>query len=173
MTAAEPTTDPDAPFGSEGATAAVWAQARRRLEAAEVFWISTVRRDRRPHVTPLLAVWLDDALHFCTGPGEGRAGDLAADPHCILTTDSTLAAGDDLVVEGLAVRVREPATLERLADAWVRKYGPEWRFRVRGDVLVGDHEGGEALVLKVAPVRVSASGRGSAVGPTMRRSAAA
>jgi len=42
----------------------------RWLEDAELFWITTVRVDGRPHVTPLVAVWLDDAIHFATGAGE-------------------------------------------------------------------------------------------------------
>jgi len=32
------------------------------LEKAEVFWLSTVRPDGRPHVTPMVSVWLDGAL---------------------------------------------------------------------------------------------------------------
>ncbi len=46
------------------------------LEASEIFWLSTVRRDGRPHVTPLPAMWLDGALHFCTGPEEQKAKNL-------------------------------------------------------------------------------------------------
>ena len=34
--------------------------------------LSTVRADGRPHVTPLVAVWLDGALYFCTGEGEQK-----------------------------------------------------------------------------------------------------
>src|SRR6266567_5881253 len=33
-----------------------WDQTRRVLETAELFWLSTVRADGRPHVTPLVAV---------------------------------------------------------------------------------------------------------------------
>lgn len=36
----------------------------------EMFWLSTVRRDGRPHVTPLPTVWLDGRLHLrCAGQG--------------------------------------------------------------------------------------------------------
>jgi hypothetical protein len=35
-------------------------------QPAEVHWLSTVRPDGRPHVAPLIAVWVDDALVFCT-----------------------------------------------------------------------------------------------------------
>jgi nitroimidazol reductase NimA-like FMN-containing flavoprotein (pyridoxamine 5'-phosphate oxidase superfamily) len=51
-------------------------QTRRVLETAELFWISAVRADDRPHVTPLVAVWLGDAIHFHTGAEEQKFADL-------------------------------------------------------------------------------------------------
>ena len=41
-----------------------WEETRRVLETADLFWLSTVRADGRPHVTPLVAVWHDGAIHF-------------------------------------------------------------------------------------------------------------
>ena len=49
-----------------------------------MYWLSTVRPDGRPHVTPLLGIWLDGALYFCTGPDERKAKNLARNPRCIL-----------------------------------------------------------------------------------------
>src|SRR5438067_6510946 len=108
----------DARFSSDAATPTAWPAARRRLEDAELYWLSTVRPDGRPHVTPLIAVWLDDALYFCTGPSERKAKNLARNPHCILTTGSNaLDEGLDLVVEGDAVQVSDDGNLRRIADA--------------------------------------------------------
>ncbi|MCU1373335.1 MAG: pyridoxamine 5-phosphate oxidase, partial [Actinomycetia bacterium] len=73
----EPVTELDRRFGDPSATATPWAETRRVLETAELFWISTVRPDGRPHVTPLPAVWQDDALHFCTGAAEQKGVNLA------------------------------------------------------------------------------------------------
>jgi pyridoxamine 5'-phosphate oxidase-like protein len=70
----EPVAELDARFSSEDATAREWSEGRRYLDRAEVYWISTVRLDGRPHVTPLIAVWLYDALYFCTGPTSARPG---------------------------------------------------------------------------------------------------
>jgi len=56
MTIQHPTTEVDKRFSSEGAAPVPWDDARQHLEAAEIFWLSTVRPDGRPHVTPLLAV---------------------------------------------------------------------------------------------------------------------
>jgi nitroimidazol reductase NimA-like FMN-containing flavoprotein (pyridoxamine 5'-phosphate oxidase superfamily) len=68
----EPTTALDTRFSEPDATPTTWQQTVEALESAELFWISTVRSDGRPHVTPLVAVWLDGALYFCTGPAEQR-----------------------------------------------------------------------------------------------------
>ena len=53
--------------GSPDDLATPWEETRRVLEAAEVFWLSTVRADGRPHVTPVAAAWLDGTLYFQTG----------------------------------------------------------------------------------------------------------
>src|ERR671932_1075929 len=46
---------------------ATGAQACRRLAEATTYWLGTVRPDGRPHVVPVLSVWLDGALYFCAG----------------------------------------------------------------------------------------------------------
>ncbi len=123
--------------------------AREQLETAEIYWLTTVRRDGRPHVTPLGAVWNDGALHFCTGPGEQKARNLEANTHSAVTTGcNAIGEGLDLVVEGDAVRVTDEARLQRLADAWEAKYGGDWHFDVRDGVF--HHDAGEALVFEVA-----------------------
>jgi hypothetical protein len=71
MTSANPRTELDKRFSSPGASAAPWADATAALENAEIFWITTVRPDGRPHVTPLLAIWLDDVFD---GPREDAGG---------------------------------------------------------------------------------------------------
>ena len=115
----EPTVELDSQFSSNDATPIPWAEGRERLEGAEVYWISTVRPDGRPHVTPLLSVWLDGALYFCTGPDERKAKNLVRNPHCILATGcNALDEGLDVVVEGDAVGVSDYARLGRVADAY-------------------------------------------------------
>src|ERR1044072_1069384 len=109
-----------------------WTDGRRRIEEAELFWISTVRADGRPHVTPLISVWVDDAAYFCTGPDEQQAKTLAQNPNCILTTGrSLLNEGLDVVIEGEAKRVSDDAALSRIADAYESKYGSEGHFDMR------------------------------------------
>jgi nitroimidazol reductase NimA-like FMN-containing flavoprotein (pyridoxamine 5'-phosphate oxidase superfamily) len=118
MAGKDPVAEIDPQFSSEDATPTPWAEASKQLDEAEIFWLTTVRPDGRPHVTPLLAVWLDGVLYFSTGAEERKAQNLAHTAHCILTTGcNTLnAEGLDLVVEGDAVPVRDAALLQRARD---------------------------------------------------------
>jgi nitroimidazol reductase NimA-like FMN-containing flavoprotein (pyridoxamine 5'-phosphate oxidase superfamily) len=170
--AAVPETTLDPRYSSADATATTWVEARELLERAELFWITTVRPDGRPHVTPLIAVWLDDALHFCTGEDERKARNLAANPQVVMTTGSnTMDDGLDIVVEGEAVNVRDDQRLLELADAWVEKYGEEWRFDVRDGAfrhLQGD-ERGKVLVFAVAPRTAFGFGKGATFSQTRWR----
>ena len=151
MATADPVAELDARYSAEGVTAPAWADARDRLQGAELFWVTTVRADGRPHITPTLALWLDAALYFSTGPYEQKAKNLAGNPHCILMTGcNALHEGLDLVVEGEATRVTDDAILRRIADEYVSKYGDEWRFEVRDGAF--HHDPGEAWVFEVAPV---------------------
>ena len=173
----EPTVELDQRFSSEGATARPWSEVVGVLEQSEIFWLSTVRRDGRPHVTPLPAVWLDDALHFCTGPDEQKAKNIEVNPQCILTTgDNAFLSGLDVVVEGHATRVTDESLLNRLAALWESKLS--WPF----DVVDGAFQerttdiGGEefdarrtAHVFAVAPNKILAFGKGEPFSQTRYR----
>jgi nitroimidazol reductase NimA-like FMN-containing flavoprotein (pyridoxamine 5'-phosphate oxidase superfamily) len=150
MQIAEPLGELDRRFSSEGTSPVEWEAARTLLERAEIFWISTVRPDGRPHATPLIAIWLDDALYFCTGPTERKARNLHTNRHVALTTGcNRIDEGLDVVVEGDALRVHDDSKLQRVADEYVSKYGSDWRFTVRDGAF--EHEGGTALVFEVSP----------------------
>ncbi|MEV6761245.1 pyridoxamine 5'-phosphate oxidase family protein [Streptomyces sp. NPDC051105] len=149
----------DARYSSPGIRAQDWSEAEKLLTGAELFWISTVRPDGRPHVTPLLAVWHDGALHFGTGPGEHKARNLAGNPHVVLTTGAnSWAKGYDLTVEGEAVRVTDDGRLRELAAAWEAKYGPAWHYEVADGCF--QHGPGRALVFAVRPRKVLGFGKG-------------
>lgn len=95
----------------------------------------TVRPDGRPHVTPLIAVWHDDAIWFTTGPEERKARNLA-------------------VLEGRAEAVTDPERLQAVADGFTAKYGiATWHFVVREGAFSHAETGGRALVFCVRPVQ--------------------
>src|SRR5438094_7977674 len=82
MTTAIPAAQLDARFSDPNASATPWERVEHTIEGAELFWISTVRADGRPHVTPLPAVWVDGSLYFCTGPEEQTCVNLAKTANC-------------------------------------------------------------------------------------------
>ncbi|WP_163506232.1 pyridoxamine 5'-phosphate oxidase family protein [Fodinicola acaciae] len=156
----EPTTSLDARYSGEGATATRWSDAVAALTRAELFWLSTVRPDGRPHVTPLLAVWLGDTLYFCTGGDERKAVNLAANPECVLTTGANaLREGLDIVVEGTATVASDHDLLQRVADTYEAKYGSEWHFEVEDGRFRGDAPT-PALVFEVRPKVAFGFGKG-------------
>lgn len=172
-----PVAELDARFSSPDATPRPWSDVLDVIEAAEIFWLSTVRSDGRPHVTPLPAMWLDGALHFCTGPGEQKARNLAHNPVCALTTGTNVfGSGLDVVVEGTAVRVTNRPLLERLATMWQEELdwpfeATEDGFRERASEVAGEEfdDRGSAHVFAVAPVKVLAFGKSAPFSQTRYR----
>ncbi|UQI46434.1 pyridoxamine 5'-phosphate oxidase family protein [Streptomyces sp. HU2014] len=147
----EPRAELDARYSSEGATATEWQDAVAALARAEVYWLTTVRPDGRPHVTPLIGVWTEGALYFSTGVDERKARNLRDNPRVVLTTGcNRLDEGFDLVVEGEAARVTGAPRLRALAEAWEAKYSAEWHFEVEEGGFVSS-VAGEVLVFEVAP----------------------
>jgi nitroimidazol reductase NimA-like FMN-containing flavoprotein (pyridoxamine 5'-phosphate oxidase superfamily) len=156
----DPISEQDIRYGDPESPPTPWRDALRVLQTAELFWISTVRSDGRPHVTPLPAVWYDDRLHFCTGPAEQKAVNLARNPHVALTTGSSQwKEGLDVVVEGIAVQVGEESRLRTLADLWRKKYRGDWDFAVENGMFRHE-DGGSAVVFEVAPRKVLAFAKG-------------
>lgn len=78
-------------------------------------WLATVNPDGSPNVNGIGALWVDGTFWFETGPDSRKGRNLARDPRCTLS----LATKEfDLVVEGVAERVTDPATVARLAAVW-------------------------------------------------------
>jgi hypothetical protein len=85
--------------------------------------------ERTPTRYALPAIWLDGALHFCAGSHEQKAKNLQANPGCVLAAGANqFRAGLDVVVEGPAVLVTDPARLQQLAALWKSKL--DWDFKV-------------------------------------------
>ncbi len=131
MSDREPATEQ--PFNPGDPTPTPWAEARRHLENASTYWLATVRPGGRPHAVPVLAVWLDGALHFVANESSRKAKNLGHRADCILSASTRSL---DLVVEGEAVKVRDDAKLKRVADVYGSKYG--WTVTVREGAFFGE-----------------------------------
>ena len=70
----EPVTELGA-FSSPTARPTDWAMARAGLRDAPLYWLATVRPDRRPHVTPLIGIWLVEGGDITMGSPGGGLGE--------------------------------------------------------------------------------------------------
>jgi general stress protein 26 len=146
----------DKRFSDPEADPTPWAEVADALEKAELYWITTVRADGRPHVTPLIGVVVDGVAHFCTGLDEQKGRNLEHNDRVALTTgNNSWASGLDVVVEGTAVRITADEALRSLAAAWEAKYGSEWHFDV-GDGMFRHSDGDGAAVFRIEPAKVLA-----------------
>ena len=166
----EPRTELDQRFSEPTASALPWDETRARIEQAELFWITTVRADGRPHITPLVAVWRDGALHFCTGGEEQKALNLAANPNVALTTGTNeWSAGVDVIVEGRAERVTDRDRLTALAEAWQHKWDGQWTFGVVDGGFTHSEASTDVVhVYAVRPTRAFAFGKAPSSQTTYR-----
>lgn len=96
------------------------------LDAADAggrTWLATTRRDGRPHVMPVGAIWDQGSFYFTAGAGTQKAKNLSHDPRCTITV---AAPGTDIVVEAEAHRVTDDGELRRVAELF-GDWGPTVR----------------------------------------------
>ena len=157
-------------YSDPAATATEWEETRKVLETAELFWLSTVRADGRPHVTPVVAAWSDEAIWFSTGADEQKFANLRANSHVVLTTGcNRWDQGLDVVVEGEAVQVTDDTVLKRVAEAFTAKWDGRWRWTASGGAFRGNDGTGEALVFTVKPTKVFAHAKGDPFSATRHK----
>jgi general stress protein 26 len=149
----------DTRFSDPAATAPSWESVEGLLDDAQLYWLTTVRSDGRPHVTPLVGIWSDGQFAFCTGVGEQKHVNLQHSPLVAVTTGSNgWKSGTDVVVEGTALRITGHEHLRPCAEAWLRKYGDDWAWDADDDGFTAG-DGTRPWVYVVAPAKVIAFGK--------------
>lgn len=117
------------PAGEDGLLA--WEFVAERMQASHDYWLVTVQPDGRPHAVPVWGVWLDNTIHFGGGRTTKKARNLAKNPSVVVHAES----GEEAVIlEGDAIEVTDPATLDRIDDAYEAKYNirhgtPVWALK--------------------------------------------
>ena len=114
-----------------------WTRAVEQLDKLEprggsrgpTCWLVTARPDGRPHLAGVVGLWAGDTLYFVSGPGTRKARNLVADARCSFA----ISLPDlDLVLEGTAARVIDPATLTHVAESYTAR---GWPLQVDGDAV--------------------------------------
>ena len=114
-----------------------WTLARKRIanrEDGQANWLATVRPDGRPHLMPLIAVWIDGAFHFVAGEATRKAQNLAADGRCVVAMSSFELPSIDIVVEGHAEPLGDADAVRAATDVF-KKNG--WPLEARGLEVFG------------------------------------
>jgi hypothetical protein len=114
-----------------------WKRVAAQLFAApnrdRAVFLGTVRPDGRPHAAGVGAAGHDGRMYVVTGPNTQKGRNLAANPACTL---SLRLKDVDVVLEGDAHRVTDPAELETLAGVY-RDVG--WPAQVEGDAFTAPY----------------------------------
>jgi Pyridoxamine 5'-phosphate oxidase len=124
--------------GEESGTTS-WEVARDRLtnpEEQRTSWLATTRPDGRPHLVPVIAFWIDGAIHIVAGEGTRKARNLAADGRCVIATSSTRLPSLDIVVEGRADPLTEGDAVGHIAEVLSAS---GWPLEAQGDKVYGPH----------------------------------
>ncbi|GIM94333.1 pyridoxamine 5'-phosphate oxidase family protein [Paractinoplanes toevensis] len=110
-----------------------WSRALAALSPGssptQTHFLGTCRPDGTPHAAGIGALWRDGFYYFTSNPATRKARDLAVNPRC---TISAALPGLDVVLEGTAARVTDPAVLAEVAAGY-RAGG--WPAEVAGDAL--------------------------------------
>lgn len=105
-----------------------WSRVDAALAATPVFWVSTVRPDGAPHLTPIWGGWDGAAIHIEGGDTTVWARALAHDARVAVGADHD---GLQITLNGRAAK-EVPAHFERVAGNYAAKYpyrpqpGPMW-----------------------------------------------
>jgi hypothetical protein len=107
-----------------------WNEAARLFAAERSYWVATTSDDGRPHVRPVLAVWLDDRIYSTTSPAARKGRNLTSRPSAAVTARAPTM---DIVIEGPIAWIEDPRRLHRIGEAYQDKYG--WPVTVVGNAF--------------------------------------
>ena len=117
-----------------------WESVEMRLRDSLHYWMSTTRRDGRPHVVPRWGVWLESRFWYDGSPATVHARNLRLNPACTLHLES---GSEAVILEGTS-RPAEPPGLEqgeRIASEFRRKYA-DHGYSPADDAWEGSDAGG-------------------------------
>lgn len=102
-------------------------EAQNRLTIEANIWLTCVRPDGRPHMTPVWFAWHGDKLYACIQSRSIKAQNIRQNPH----VSAALEDGSNVVIcEGTAAFLPTPWPVD-VADIFKAKY--DWDITTDGD----------------------------------------
>jgi len=105
-----------------------WDETSRLFAAERSYWVATASDQARPHLRPVLAVWVDGRIYSTNSLAARKGRDLAGNPSAAL---AACAPDVDIVIEGSATWIDDRQQLRRIGDAYQDKY--EWPVTLTAD----------------------------------------
>jgi nitroimidazol reductase NimA-like FMN-containing flavoprotein (pyridoxamine 5'-phosphate oxidase superfamily) len=107
------------PRDGSGAEILSWEQIQQWLRDSRNYWISTTNPDGSPHAMPVWGLWFEDGVAFSTARSSRKGRNLIERPSVKIHLES----GDTVVIlDGSVEEMTDRAQLERMADAYEKKY---------------------------------------------------
>jgi hypothetical protein len=110
------------PEATEGRGLLPWSWADERLARARNYWVSTTRRDGRPHTMPVWGIWMEGRFWFSTGRLSRKARNLEDNPACVICPEP---ADEAVILEGTAEEATDSKALARFVELYNVKYSWE------------------------------------------------
>jgi len=95
-----------------------WSRVLAQLERTDyraTHWLATSGPGGEPHIAGFGGMWDGGKFYIVSGPGTRKSRDLVRNPGCSIAVSMPDV---DLVMEGTAAMVSDPATLARLAGRY-------------------------------------------------------
>jgi uncharacterized pyridoxamine 5'-phosphate oxidase family protein len=122
------------PSNADYDKATSWSATREIIAAGDWYWLATQHPAERPHVRPVLGIWMDEALYFCSNENARKAKNLQEN------VNASIAVADNkthLVIEGQAVKVTDENLLRKVAEQYASKY--DWHVIVLDGAYEADY----------------------------------
>jgi hypothetical protein len=123
-----------------------WRTLEARLGRELTIWISTVRFDGRPHLTPVWYVWLEGRIYVAIGTETQKFINLRGNQAVALALPDT---ANVIILEGEA-HAADRSTSDRVADYFYHKY--EWDFRY--------DDASNWRLIEITPIKILTWGEG-------------
>jgi nitroimidazol reductase NimA-like FMN-containing flavoprotein (pyridoxamine 5'-phosphate oxidase superfamily) len=115
-----------------------WSRAEEALNSTDApnggtWFLATTRPDGKPHVAGVGALWDNGHVYVVSGPTTQKSRNLADNPNCAI---SVSMKGMDLVIDGVAERVTDEQTLQRMAARYAET---GWPTKVQDGAFTYDY----------------------------------
>jgi len=119
------------------------------IEGTSTGKISTVRKDGRPHVAPILFVWENKKIYFLTMNTSIKAKNIANNPKVSFCTDDQSPPFSFVIIEGDAKIIQNTSDLL----GWAGKIGGRYLVKEASEEIIKQNNQGMILV-EITPAKI-------------------